>query len=631
MIIFKVINAYLSLLQREQNVGDTDHIFVMPSYTAVLWSKGKFDHWLYSDVKFAMYKWVFLPANVGNHWVLLAANMTTKTVSVLDSMGGTNQTLINNWKKYMAIGSQKTVELANAIWISCQLVSSIQRDGNACGAFVLLNAFVLTKNLQLEEVNHALALEMREFVRFKLLASSMEPPSQRTRCDMVGCTSPKRATWVMCNVCEMENILFWTCLLLLVYRTDVCKADTAHKPKEVLVIGGGISGLAAARKLVNHPSQMFDVTVLEARKERYGGRVWTNRKLFKKPLGAETDLGAVWINSKVKDNPILAITRKGELETKVSGPIQLHVPEADKIFKGDEANKIFTEVFSIMQSAVDKVKATGVDIPLQKAVEDEISGHSFQGDRAIITSILRNHNAVSKPDYSTVHFDPVKQFGWNTIVVDGYDQVLDAIVSGLGSELPLSISLNQIVRQIKIDSKKKKVIVRTKDLNQVSADLVIVAVPVGVLRSEAVLFEPVLPKEWYKAVKELGVYDSQKVIVGFSEAFWPSDAGVFTMTTPEGEEPFIQTWFNMQNLIDRPFLVGSLYDGAAINLEQTPIEELKELVIKTLGKLFGGEDLVRQYNLTTIMRSQWTGDPFSMGSGAYPRTGKSHGEIPVDW
>ncbi|XP_069108852.1 uncharacterized protein [Argopecten irradians] len=420
---------------------------------------------------------------------------------------------------------------------------------------------------------------------------------------------------------KMENILFWTCLLLLVYRTDVCKADTAHKPKEVLVIGGGISGLAAARKLVNHPSQMFDVTVLEARKERYGGRVWTNRKLFKKPLGAETDLGAVWINSKVKDNPILAITRKGELETKVSGPIQLHVPEADKIFKGDEANKIFTEVFSIMQSAVDKVKATGVDIPLQKAVEDEISGHSFQGDRAIITSILRNHNAVSKPDYSTVHFDPVKQFGWNTIVVDGYDQVLDAIVSGLGSELPLSISLNQIVRQIKIDSKKKKVIVRTKDLNQVSADLVIVAVPVGVLRSEAVLFEPVLPKEWYKAVKELGVYDSQKVIVGFSEAFWPSDAGVFTMTTPEGEEPFIQTWFNMQNLIDRPFLVGSLYDGAAINLEQTPIEELKELVIKTLGKLFGGEDLVRQYNLTTIVRSQWTGDPFSMGSGAYPRTG----------
>ncbi|XP_069112975.1 uncharacterized protein [Argopecten irradians] len=225
---------------------------------------------------------------------------------------------------------------------------------------------------------------------------------------------------------EMENILFWTCLLLLVYRTDVCKADTAHKPKEVLVIGGGISGLAAARKLVNHPSQMFDVTVLEARKERYGGRVWTNRKLFKKPLGAETDLGAVWINSKVKDNPILAIARKGELETKVSGPIQLHVPEADKIFKGDEANKIFTEVFSIMQSAVDKVKATGVDIPLQKAVEDEISGHTFQGDRAIITSILRNHNAVSKPDYSTMHFDPAKQFGWNTIVVDGYDQVLDA-------------------------------------------------------------------------------------------------------------------------------------------------------------------------------------------------------------
>ncbi|XP_033731407.1 polyamine oxidase 4-like [Pecten maximus] len=224
----------------------------------------------------------------------------------------------------------------------------------------------------------------------------------------------------------MERIFVQLCLLLLMFSTEVSKSDSPHQPKEVLVIGGGISGLAAARKLVNHLSQLYDVTVLEARKERYGGRVWTSRKLFKKPIGAETDLGATWINSKEKDNPILAITRKGEIETKTSGPIQLHVPEAGKIFTGDEANKIFTEVFSMMQSAVDRVKATGIDVPLQKAVEDEITRHTFQGDRAIITSILRNHQAVTKADYSAMFFDPVKLFGWNTVVVDGFDQVLDA-------------------------------------------------------------------------------------------------------------------------------------------------------------------------------------------------------------
>ncbi|XP_060068174.1 uncharacterized protein LOC132548334 [Ylistrum balloti] len=417
----------------------------------------------------------------------------------------------------------------------------------------------------------------------------------------------------------MEETIIWMCLMLL---TAVCESETALKTKEVLVIGGGISGLAAARKLANHPSQLYEVTVLEARKERYGGRIWTSRKFFKNPIGAETDLGCVWINSKEKDNPISAIARKGELGTKISGPIQLHVPEAGKIFKGDEANKIFTEVFSIIQTAVDKVKVSGVDIPLQKAVEDEIARHTFQGDRGIITNILRNHHAIAKADYSAMHFDPVKQFGWNTVVVDGYDQVLDVLVSGLGSERPLSINLNQIVRQIRIDSDKKKVIVRTKDLKQLTADLVVVAVPIGVLRNKAILFDPVLPTEWYKAIKELGVYNSQKVIVGFSEAFWPTDIGVFTMTTPEGQEPFIQTWFNMQNLVGRPFLIGSLYDTAAVNLEQTPVEELKQEVMKVLGKLFG-EDLVSQHNMTTLVRSQWTSDPFTLGSGAYPRAGNT--------
>lgn len=48
-------------------------------------------------------------------------------------------------------------------------------------------------------------------------------------------------------------------------------------PKDVVVIGGGLAGMAAARKLSNSPDK-FSVKVLEARKERYGGRVYTKRE-----------------------------------------------------------------------------------------------------------------------------------------------------------------------------------------------------------------------------------------------------------------------------------------------------------------------------------------------------------------
>ncbi|XP_033731122.1 uncharacterized protein LOC117320720 [Pecten maximus] len=200
----KVINAYLAVLQREQNLKDTDHIFAMPSYMAVLWGhgNGKIDHWLYSDVKFAMFKWVFMPANVrGNHWVLLVANIQNATVSVLDSMCGNNEALIEKWMKYMTIRSERTGELGQKSWQIGDLVSSKQRDGNACGSFVMLNALVLAKNGDLKDVSHPLSLQMREYVKSKLLSVSEEPPSQRTKCDMIGCVSPRRATWVACNVC----------------------------------------------------------------------------------------------------------------------------------------------------------------------------------------------------------------------------------------------------------------------------------------------------------------------------------------------------------------------------------------------------------------------------------------------
>lgn len=73
-----------------------------------------------------------------------------------------------------------------------------------------------------------------------------------------------------------------------------------------------------------------------------------------------------------------------------------------------------------------------------------------------------------------------------------------------------------------------------------------------------------------------GELKSNKVIVGFAESFWPADIGVFTMTTAKGEEPgILQTWFNMQNLVGRPYLIGTIYGNAAVEMEKMPVEELK--------------------------------------------------------
>jgi hypothetical protein len=75
--------------------------------------------------------------------------------------------------------------------------------------------------------------------------------------------------------------------------------------KSVIVIGAGISGLAAAKKL---KEKGFEVTVLEAQ-EKVGGRLKTNRS-----LGIPFDEGASWIHG-INGNPITNLAQQAGMQT----------------------------------------------------------------------------------------------------------------------------------------------------------------------------------------------------------------------------------------------------------------------------------------------------------------------------
>jgi monoamine oxidase len=68
--------------------------------------------------------------------------------------------------------------------------------------------------------------------------------------------------------------------------------------------------------------------------------------------------------------------------------------------------------------------------------------------------------------------------------------------------------------------------VELKDGTVLECDYVIVTVPLGVLKHKDIAFDPELPPWKVKAIDRFGMGLENKIILGFSECFWPENVQV---------------------------------------------------------------------------------------------------------
>ena len=117
----------------------------------------------------------------------------------------------------------------------------------------------------------------------------------------------------------MSHIMKFLSLLLLSYSVS---ASTIHRPKEarnspsskVLILGGGIAGVIAARTL--HENGIDDFVIIEARDE-LGGRLKSV-----KFAGYTVEVGANWVQGTQTGsgpaNPIYSLTQKHKTKAPLS-------------------------------------------------------------------------------------------------------------------------------------------------------------------------------------------------------------------------------------------------------------------------------------------------------------------------
>ncbi|KAK7091653.1 uncharacterized protein [Littorina saxatilis] len=417
-------------------------------------------------------------------------------------------------------------------------------------------------------------------------------------------------------------------LFVLLCAAAVTFCNSQAIEKEVVVIGGGIAGLAAARQIVNRGRGRFSVHVYEARRERYGGRVWTNRLKNPRARGLEVDLGGNTLNVVNQlTNPLLNLTRDLELETATISNAQFIVPWLNKKYSDDELMQAMIQASTIISDAVNSTRHQGTDRSIKDAIDSQLKEKGV-GKEDVRSLLLRSLPSYVISEYSALHYQADSlDFGYEQVLLDGMGELMDRLVSGSEDEKPMKIRLRTAVRQVKVDRSQGKVTLRLKDGSQVTVDEVIVAVPAPVIAKGDLLFEPSLPKEYQWAVSQIGMSDGNKVVVEFDVPFWPNDHGVFIAAAQhEDDRGFLQTWLNIHKVLGKPVLVGLLFGDAARRFESLSDEEVKDSVLQKLQSVFGN-DAVSSKNIVKILRSAWTSDQWSGGASSYPKVGN----VPKLW
>jgi monoamine oxidase len=284
----------------------------------------------------------------------------------------------------------------------------------------------------------------------------------------------------------------------------------------VIVIGAGAAGIAAARRL---RAAGRDVTVLEAR-DRVGGRVWTARDLAAVPV----ELGAEYVHGEH------VVTWRWLRE------LGLQAAEAH----GDEAWWAFAGGQRLDPPAFDALMPSHPFDDLREAA------WAWGAPGATLETALRAWARDHRPGQMEAVWglwNSAACVGWGDDLDRlGVDALLEATYDGDGdtdfrvgagyatlferAAADLDVRLGTPVTAVEWGTLGATVHSTSGEL---AGRHVIVTLPLGVLRAGAVAFDPPLPDGKREAIDRLGVGHVDKVVLVFDAPFWPEGMkGVFT-------------------------------------------------------------------------------------------------------
>ncbi|XP_032963100.1 amine oxidase [flavin-containing] A [Rhinolophus ferrumequinum] len=400
------------------------------------------------------------------------------------------------------------------------------------------------------------------------------------------------------------------------------KASVEGHMFDVVVIGGGISGLSAAKLLAKYEA---NVLVLEAR-DRVGGRTYTVRNEHVDYV----DVGGAYVGP--TQNRILRLSKELGLETykvNVNERLVQYVKGRTYPFRGAFPpvwNPIAYLDYNNLWRTMDNMgKEIPADAPWdaphaeewdRMTMKDLIDKICWTNSAKQFASLFVNINVTSEPhEVSALWFLwYVKQCGGTTRIfsvtnggqerkfVGGSGQVSERIMSLLGDRVKLRCPVTYV------DQSGDNIIIETLNHEVYECRYVICAIPPTL--TAKIHFRPELPSERNQLIQRLPMGAIIKCMMYYKEAFWKKKDYCGCMIIEDEEAPISITLDDTKPDGSLPAIMGFILARKAIHLAKLHKDVRKRKICELYSKVLGSEEALHPVHYE---EKNWCEEQYSGG------------------